>query len=78
MYHLPSAKVHQFTFKVKLNQVVSCSPGGDTGVYNDLKGITTRHYINFFFCIYMKYTIICNMSVFKKYIKIPIMFKMLY
>ena len=25
-----------------------------------LKGITTRHYINFFCCIYMKYTIICN------------------
>ena len=28
--------------------------------HNDLKGITTRHYINFFCCIYMKYTIICN------------------
>ena len=28
-----------------------------------LKGITTRHYINFFCCIYMKYTIKCNIWV---------------
>ena len=25
-----------------------------------LKGITTRHYRTFYYCIFMKYTIICN------------------
>ena len=54
----------------------SCPPVHGDLLPSDLKGITTRHYINFFCCIYMKYTIICHILVcLKKNIKISICLK---